>query len=36
MTPTNQPQTDAYGPRVKNYRPNLLGKPKFDGVGLEG
>ncbi|MFI4936792.1 MAG: ABC transporter substrate-binding protein, partial [Caulobacterales bacterium] len=30
------PDIDAYGPRVRNYRPNLLGKPKFDEVGLEG
>ncbi len=30
------PEIDAYGPRVRNYRPNLLGKPKFDEVGLEG
>jgi peptide/nickel transport system permease protein/peptide/nickel transport system substrate-binding protein len=30
------PEIDAHGPRVRNYRPNLLGKPKFDEVGLEG
>jgi ABC-type transport system substrate-binding protein len=28
------PEIDAHGPRVKNYRPNLLGKPKFDEVEL--
>ncbi|MFI4981085.1 MAG: ABC transporter substrate-binding protein, partial [Nevskiales bacterium] len=30
------PEIDAYGPRVRNFRPNLLGKPKFEEVGLEG
>jgi ABC-type transport system substrate-binding protein len=30
------PEIDAHGPRVRNYRPNLLGKPKFDEVGLQG
>lgn len=29
-------EMDAHGPRVKNYKPNLLGKPKFENVYLEG
>ena len=28
------PEIDAYGSRVRNYRPNLLGKPKFAEVML--
>jgi peptide/nickel transport system permease protein/peptide/nickel transport system substrate-binding protein len=26
----------AFGTRVKGYKPNLLGKPKFDNVWIEG
>lgn len=29
-------ELDALGPRVKGFKPNLLGKPKYDGVWLEG
>jgi len=31
-----RPELTAYGPRVKGYKPNLLGKPKFEDVWLEG
>jgi peptide/nickel transport system substrate-binding protein len=30
-----QLELDAVGSKVKGYRPNLLGKPRFDGVWLE-
>lgn len=29
-------ELDGMTPRVKGYKPNLLGKPKYDGVWLEG
>ena len=29
-------ELDALSPRVKGFKPNLLGKPKYDGVWLEG
>ncbi len=29
-------ELDGLSPRVKGYKPNLLGKPKYDGVWLEG
>ncbi|MCC6719000.1 MAG: peptide ABC transporter [Acetobacteraceae bacterium] len=31
-----RPELDAFGKRVHGYRPNLLGKPKFTDVWLEG
>jgi ABC-type transport system substrate-binding protein len=31
-----QPEMDAHRLGVKGYRPNLLGKPKFEDVYLEG
>jgi peptide/nickel transport system permease protein/peptide/nickel transport system substrate-binding protein len=30
-----QLELDAVGAKVKGYKPNLLGKPRFDGVWLE-
>ncbi|MFT4097902.1 MAG: ABC transporter substrate-binding protein [Rhodoblastus sp.] len=29
-------ELDAHAAKVKGYRPNLLGKPKYEGVWLEG
>lgn len=29
-------EMDAHGQKVKGYKPNLLGKPKFENVWLEG
>lgn len=29
-------ELDALGPRVKGFKPNLLGKPKYESVWLEG
>ena len=29
-------EMDAHNAKVKGYRPNLLGKPKFEDVYLEG
>jgi len=31
-----RPELNAFGPKVKGYRANLLGKPKFEDVWLEG
>ena len=31
-----QPELDAFHTRVKGYKPNLLGKPKFEHIWLEG
>ena len=31
-----QLELDAHVAKVKGYRPNLLGKPRFDGVWLDG
>jgi ABC-type transport system substrate-binding protein len=31
-----RPELDAFSQKVKGYRPNLLGKPKFEDVWLEG
>jgi ABC-type transport system substrate-binding protein len=29
-------ELDAHGTKVKGFKPNLLGKPRFDGVWLDG
>ena len=31
-----RPELTAYSQKVKGYKPNLLGKPKFENVWLEG
>lgn len=31
-----QPELDAMTPRVRGYKPNMLGKPRFEDVYLEG
>jgi peptide/nickel transport system permease protein/peptide/nickel transport system substrate-binding protein len=31
-----QPELDAFHTKVKGYRPNLLGKPKFEHIYLDG
>ena len=31
-----QPEVDAMTARVKGFKPNLLGKPRFDDTWLEG
>ena len=29
-------ELDAHAAKVKGYQPNLLGKPKYEGIWLEG